>query len=107
MASRAANALAYMNRMVEISEVRQVMHAHPLQRLASLETGANLIEIWTVRPNLFMAAHANLGRRHPGGSRLLHRRMTVTAIDAVVADVMLVTKLNGLLALDVLSGVPA
>jgi hypothetical protein len=33
--------------------------------------------------------------------------MTVTAIDTVIADVMLVTELNWLLALDVRAGIPA
>ena len=83
------------------------MHAHPLQRLTIFETVANRLEIRTVGPNLFMTAHANLRRRHAGRRRLLHRRVTVTAIDAVVPDVMFVTELNWLLALDVLAGVPA
>src|SRR4030095_1520280 len=33
--------------------------------------------------------------------------MAITAINAVVADVVFMTELNGLLALDVLAGVPA
>src|SRR5690349_10104458 len=107
VACRAADAFVHMNRMIEIREVRQVMHAHPLERLPRLVTRAHRFEIRTVRPNLFVAAHANRRRRNSRGRRSLHRRVTVTAIHPVVADVMLVTELNWLLALDVSASVPA
>ncbi len=107
MTSRTAHALGDMNRVIEICEVRQVVNANPLERLARLETCAYRFEIGTVSPNLFVAIHAHRRRRHSGGCRSLNRRMTVTAIDAVIADVMLMTKLNWLLALDVCARVPA
>lgn len=45
-----------------------------------------------------MAVHAGLGRRDAGISQLLDGRMTVTAVDAVISDVMFVTELNRLFA---------
>src|ERR1041385_805505 len=93
--------------MVEIREVRQVMHAHPLQRLACLVTRPHRLEIGAVGPYLFVTTHANRGRGNSRGCRSLDGCVTVTAIDAVIADVVLVTELNWVLALDVRAGVPA
>ena len=107
MTCRAAHAFIHVNRMIEVGEVRQVMHAHPFKRLAGLEARPYRLEVRTVRPNLLVAAHANCGRRNSGGRGSLNRRMTVTAIDAVVADMVLVTELNWLLAFDVRASVPA
>ena len=107
MARRATDTFIHMNRMIEIGEVRQVVNAHPFQRLAVFETCAHRLEIWAVSPNLFVAIHADRGRRHAGGGRHFHRRVAVTAIDAVVADVMFVTELNRLLALDEGARIPS
>lgn len=106
MASRTADTLGDVNRVIEVRKVRQVMHANPLERLAGLETRADRFEIRTVRPDLFMTIHADLRRRYSGGGRCLDGGVTVTAIDAVVAHVVLVAELNWLLPLDVLPGVP-
>src|SRR5229473_4717707 len=92
--------------MIEVSEVRQIVHANPFQRLARFETGAHRLEIRTVRPNLFVTVHADRGRRHARGRRRLNRGVAVTTVDAVIANVMLVTELDWLLALDPLAGVP-
>jgi hypothetical protein len=104
---RTADAFIHVNRVIEICVVRQVVHANPFQRLARLETGAHRLEIRTVRPDLFVAAHANISRRNAGRRRRFHARVAVTAIDAVVAHVMLMAELNWLLAFDVRAGVPA
>src|SRR5437016_11848603 len=50
-----------------------------------------------------MAVHASLGRRNPGNGGSFHAGMTVAAIDAVIAHVMLVAELQGLLTGNVLS----
>ncbi len=107
VAGRASDALVHMNRMIEVSEVRQVVNANPFQRLAGFETGAHRLEIRTVSPNLFVAVHADRSRRHPRRRGRLDRGVAVTAVDAVIADVMLVTELDWLLALDPLAGVPS
>ena len=106
MTGRATHAFIDMNRVIEISEVRQVVHPHPLQRLARLETGAHRFEIRAVGPNLLVTVHADRGRGHARRSRRLNRRMTIPAIDAVVAHVVFVTELNRLLTLDVGARVP-
>src|SRR6185436_11478481 len=83
------------------------MNPYPLQRFPGLKAGAHRFEIGTVSPDLFMTGHTDLSRRHACRCRSLNRCMAITAINAVVADVVFMTELNGLLALDVLPGVPA
>src|SRR5439155_26827240 len=87
--------------------VWQVVHANPFQRLAVFKAVAHRLEIRAVGPNLLVAIHTDCGRRHPGRCRCLHTRMAITAIDAVIANMMLMTELNWLLALDVSARVPA
>ena len=104
---RTAHALVDMNAVIEISEVRKIVHAYPLQRLAAAKTRAHRLEISAIGPDLLVTVHAGAGRRHAGGSRRLDRRVTVAAVDAVIADVMFVAELNWLLALDPLPGNPS
>ena len=96
-----------MDRVIEIGEVRQIVHANPFQRLAVFEAVAHWLQIRAIGPNLLVAIHADRGCRHAGRCRCLHTRMAITAIDAVIADVMFMTELNWLLALDVSARVPA
>ena len=96
-----------MNAVIEVSEVRQVMHAQPLNRLARFETRAHRFQIGAIGPDLLVTVHAGAGRGQTGRSRGLDRRVTVSTIDAVIADVMFVAELNWLLALDPLAGIPA
>ena len=82
------------------------MHAFPLERLAGAKTRAHGFEIRTVGPDLFVAIHARRGRRHSRGRGRFDGRVTVTAIDAVVADMMFMTELDWLLSFNPLAGVP-
>src|SRR6266513_2683387 len=50
-----------------------------------------------------MAVHSSLGRRNPSNGGSFDASMTVAAIDAVIAHVMLVAELHGLLTGNVLS----
>src|SRR5438270_12356818 len=89
--------------MIEIGEVRQVVHAYPFQGLPVFETVAHRFEIRAVGPNLFVAIHTDGGLRHSGRRRRFDSLVTIATIDAVITDVMLMTKLSWLLALDVSS----
>ena len=60
MTSRTADAFVHVDRVIEVSEVGQIVNAHPLERLAGFETGPHRFEIGTVRPNLLMTIHADL-----------------------------------------------
>lgn len=49
-----------------------------------------------------MTVHTRLGRGHTGRRRRLDRLVAITAINAVVADVVLVRELHRLLYLEIL-----
>ena len=96
----ATNALVDMNAVIEINEAGKVMDPGPLNRLAGAKTLAHRFQHRTVRPDLRMAIHAGLGRRNARERALFHRGVAVTAIDAVVADMMLVTERHRLATCD-------
>ncbi len=99
--SRTPDAFVHVNAVIEISKVGKVVHPRPLDRLARAPALSDRFEIRAVRPDLRMAIHACLGRRNPGEGELLDRRVTIAAINSVIADVMLMAELNGLLARNV------
>ena len=84
----------------------QIVHSDPFDRFAGPQTCADWFEIRAISPNLLVAVHARFRRRHAGRRRLLHRRVAITTIDAVVANVMFMAELNWLLPFDPLSCVP-
>ena len=106
MTRRATDAFFHVNAVIEVRVIRQIVNANPLDRLAGSETRAHRLEIWTLGPDLFVTTHARVCRRQARGRGSLNRRVTVAAIDAVVADVVFVTELDRLLSFDPLSGVP-
>ena len=69
---------------------------------ARVEARPNRLQERRIRKNLRMAIHAGLGGRNPCETRLLDRRVTVAAVDAVACHVSFVTELDRLLARDVL-----
>ena len=100
MASRAADALVDVNAVIEIDEARQIMHSRPLQRFSGAETFTHRLQNRALGPDLCVTVHADLGGRDAGEGGLFHRSMAVTAIDAVVTDVMFVAELDRLAARD-------
>lgn len=103
---RAADTFIHVNAVVEISVVRKIVNSDPLDRLACAEAGAHRLQVRTFSPDLLVTVHADLGRRHSGKSRCFNGTVAITAVNAVIADVMFVTELNRLLALDPRAGVP-
>lgn len=101
---RTPDALCNVNAVIEINEFGKVMHSFPLDRFVLAEAGTYRFKIRAVGPDLAVAVHAGLRRRHPGRCGGLHCRVAITAIDPVVADVMLVTELHRLLPLQKLVG---
>ena len=101
MTGGAAHALGDVNAVIEIDEVRHGVDARPGNRLGIAVAGANRFEHGGVGPNLGVAGHASLGRRHSGGGRNFHRGVAVAAIQAQFADVMLVAERHRLRTRDV------
>ena len=104
VAGDAADSLVNVNVVIEIDELRQIVDALPGDRFAAAKTGADRLQhgaaepdlLMAVAPDLGMAVHARLGRRDAGEGRILDRGMTVAAIDAELADMVLVAERDGL-----------
>lgn len=92
MAGDATDALVHVNAMVEINESRQIMDARPLDRLARAKTLSYRSQCRAVRPDLRVAIHADFCRRNSGERALFYRSVAVAAVDAIISDVVLVTK---------------
>jgi hypothetical protein len=102
VARGAANTFVDVNTVIEIDVVREAMDANPLDRFIGSITFAHRLQVAGVVEEHGMAIHAGLGGGHAGSGGGFNAGMTVTAVDAVIADVMLVAELNGLFAGNVL-----
>jgi hypothetical protein len=86
-----------VNTVIEIDEIRQVVHPRPPQRLARPPALPDRFEILARREELRVAIHAGLGRRDAGARQRLNRRVTVAAVDPVITDMVTMRKLHRLL----------
>src|SRR5438105_2022701 len=64
VAGRTTNSPSNVNAVIEVNEVRQIVHTSPFQRAILAKAGAHGLEGRTIRPNLGMAVHAGLGGRN-------------------------------------------
>ena len=101
MASRTTDSLRYVNAVIEIGEFRKVMDTLPLDRRIVTKACTYRFEIRAVRPDLAVAVHARLRRRHSRRGRRLNSGVTISAVDAVITDVVFVTELHRLLLFQV------
>ena len=92
----AADAFRQMDAVVEVDEVGQVVHANPAQRSPGARALTQRREQRRIAEELRMAAQADFGRRNAGEGGFLDRPVAVATIDAVIADVVLVTEGNRL-----------
>ena len=104
VARRAADAFGNMDAVIEIGKFRQIVNPFPLDRFVIAKTGADRLKIWAVGPDLAMAIHARLRRRHSRGRRSFDRLVAIAAIDTVIADMVLVAELDRLLLLKITTG---
>jgi hypothetical protein len=100
----AANALIYVNAVIEVYVVRKAMDLHPMNGLVRAVAFAHRPQIANVIKQHGMAVHARFRRRNTRVRGVFHARVAVTAIDTIVAGVMLMAELNRLIARDVLIG---
>jgi len=85
-----------MDAVVEIDEIGNIVDSSPLNRLPGSPTFADRLQIGTIRPYLRVTIHTGLGWRDSGVSKLFNSRVAVTAVDAVIANVMFVAELDRL-----------
>src|ERR1700680_3310760 len=108
MTGRTADALVYVHAVIEVHKIRQVVDTGPLERFTGPVTSPHWFENFGVRPDLRMTAHADLGGWDSGERRSLHGCVTVAAINAVVAHMVLVAERDRLFLYNVNIGdVPA
>src|SRR5262245_7038243 len=82
-----------VNAVVEVDEARQLVDAVPFQRRAAGPvTLADGSQHRAAEPDLRMAVHARLARRHAGKGRLLDGGVAVAAVDLELADMMAVAE---------------
>ena len=96
VAGVAANTFLKVNAVVEVHELRKLVDARTLQRLAGFEAGPHGLEQLGVGPDLRVAIHAGLRRRNPRETGSLNRRVTVAAVDAESGYVVLMAERNRL-----------
>src|SRR5260370_18955552 len=102
LARRAAHSLIDMNAVIEIDEIGQTVNFDPLDGLIGAIALANGFEVGGSTEKNRMAVHAGLRRRDSGNGGSFHAGMTVTAVNALIAAVMLVAELHRLLTGNVL-----
>ena len=101
-----SDAFLYVNAVIEVCVVWQVVYPDPLYGFVVTKAGANWFEIGALSPDLLVAAHTRFRCWQPRTRRGFNSGVTVAAVKTVIADMVLMTKLDRLLSLDPLSGVP-
>src|SRR5262249_31092072 len=96
MACYAADALVNVDAVIKVRKARQVVDALPGDRLARAITFPHRCEYVAAGPDFLVAIHARLGRRNPRKGGFLHGRMAIPAINAKLANVVLMTERDGL-----------
>ena len=93
-----SDALINVNAVIEINEIRQIVHPGPPDRIPRTEAGPYRLERRTRVPDLRMAIHASLGRRNVGEPRGLDRGVTIPAVDSEAADMVSMAERHRLFA---------
>jgi len=94
------HSLPNVNAVVEVNEVRKVVHSGPPDRFLFAEARADRFQKRAVGPDLRVTIHAGFGWWNPRERARFDRRVAVSAIDADSGDVMFVTEGNRLVAYD-------
>src|SRR6266581_4393492 len=92
MARHTANAFVDMDAVIEVDKIGQVMDSDPGERCIGAQAGTHGLEHGTLSPDLGVAVHTGLRRRNASHRGFLHKGVTVAAVDAETADVMLMAE---------------
>ena len=104
MARRAADSLIDVNTVIEIDVVGEAVNPDPLNRFVGFEAIADRFEIIDIVEENGVAIHAGFCGRNSRVGGSFDAGVTVTTVDAIIADVVLVAELDGLLPGDALVG---
>jgi hypothetical protein len=101
VAGRTTDAFCDVNAVIEIDVIRQIMDAVPLQRAVSGQAFTNGRQHRRVFPDLGMTGHAGIGAGQTGERRFFDSGVAISAIDAVVSDVVFMAERDRLIKRDV------
>ena len=104
VARRAADSLVDVNAVIEIDVVSEAVNPDPLNRFIGFEAVADGFEIIDIVEENGVAIHAGFCGRNSRVGGSFDAGVTVTTVDAIIADVVLVAELDGLLTSDALVG---
>ncbi len=96
MAGRTTDAFMDVNAVIEVNKPRKIVNPGPLNRLARAKAFSHGRQHGTISPDLGVAVHAGFGRRNPRERTFLDRRMAITAVNSVIANVVFVAERNRL-----------
>src|SRR5437867_1341430 len=97
VARRALNTSMHVDAVIEINEIRETVHAGPLERAILTIACAHRFQRRAVRPHLRVAVHAGLRRWNPCKGTVFDGSVAVATVDADARHVMLVAEWHGLL----------
>jgi hypothetical protein len=98
----AAHTFVDMNAVIEIDEISKTVNSYPLDGLVGAIALPHGLEVIRVVEEHRVAVHAGFCGRDSRDGRGFYARMTVSAVDAIVADMVFVAELHGLLARNIL-----
>ena len=90
------DAFVHVNAVVEVSKLGQVVNPLPCDRRACPVAGSHRLKGGCTNPNLLVAVHADLCRRHASKGGRFDRCVTIAAVDPKLADMMRVTQFDRL-----------
>ena len=100
MTGDTTNAFVQVNTVVEVDKIWQIMHARPDQRSPGAKTLAHGGKKGTLSLDMGVTVHTGFSGWEPGKGAHFHRGMTIAAVNTQSAHMMLVAKLDWLLAHD-------
>ena len=98
MAGIATDSFVYMNAVIEVNEIGEIIYASPLQGFTGSETRPNRFQERTIHPDLRMTVHARFRGWNAGKTGSLYCRVAVAAINPHSPNVMRMTELDRLFA---------
>jgi hypothetical protein len=96
----ASNAFVYMDTVIKVDEVGEIVHPIPSHRLILTQAGAYWFQHVAGCPDLLVTIHACCRWRDAGERTNLNRRMAIPAIDTDSPDMMLMAERNRLILRD-------
>jgi hypothetical protein len=93
----AANPLGNMDAVIEVDEIGQIVHAHPLDRYTAAIAFPDGFQDWRIKPDLAVTGHASFDGWNISKRRCFHGNVAVTAVNSQAGYVVLVAERHRLL----------